>query len=135
MAELDKHQHREDWLKWAIEFMRRGLWLGPEITVHGPHEPPSDYMWGEAEALIDGEKDSLGTCVFRTTRQARKYHPRNVHIMDGDNGPAFPLKKESELTSKAQRWLRVARSVLTEMEPETRAEKLLSRSFKRGGTP
>jgi hypothetical protein len=39
MADLDKHLNREDWLRWAIEFMRRGLWLDQEITVHGPHDP------------------------------------------------------------------------------------------------
>jgi hypothetical protein len=115
MAELDRRLNRESWLKWAIEFMRHGLWLGPEITVHGPHEPPDNLMWGEAEASIDGVKDSQGTCVFRTARGVRKYHPSHVRIMDGDrHGDIFPLKKESELTPKAQRWLRVARQHVEE---------------------
>ena len=55
MATLDKHTDRRDWLKWAIEFMRRGLWLDDEITVHGTHAPPANYIWGEATARIDGE--------------------------------------------------------------------------------
>jgi hypothetical protein len=46
MADLEKHQDREDWLQWAIEFMRRGIWPEDIITVHGPHSP-ADYMWGE----------------------------------------------------------------------------------------
>jgi hypothetical protein len=49
MADLNKRDDREDWLKWAIEFMKRGLWAGDYITVHGPHSP-ADYMWDEADA-------------------------------------------------------------------------------------
>jgi len=113
MAELGKHENRESWILWAIEFMRRGLWLGPEITVHGPHEPPDNFMWGEAEASIDGEVDSLGLCVFRTSQQARKYHPSHVEIRDSDSPEIiFPLKKESELTPNARRWLKVARRLV-----------------------
>lgn len=135
MADLDKARDRESWLTWAIEFMRRGLWLGPEITVHGPHEPPRNYMWGEAEASIDGAKDSLGPVVFRTTCQAHKYHPAHVRIWTADDRDEhFPVLNASELTPRAKRWLRVARSVLAEMQSETKAEKLLSRSLKRGGT-
>jgi|HubBroStandDraft_1064217.scaffolds.fasta_scaffold05938_2 hypothetical protein len=37
MADLNKRNDREDWLKWAIEFMKRGLWAGDCITVDGPH--------------------------------------------------------------------------------------------------
>lgn len=119
MAELRKREDREDWIRWAIELMRRGLWLGPEITVHGPHEPPSDYMWGEAEASIDGEKDSLGLCVFSTTRQARKYHPSHVKITDSACPEViFPLKKESELKANARRWLKVARRLVERIEEE-----------------
>ena len=33
MADLDKRENREDWLKWAIEFMRRGIWPEDVITV------------------------------------------------------------------------------------------------------
>jgi len=55
MTFLDRHRDREEWLKWAIEFARRGLWASPVIQVHGPHGPHADMMWSEAEACVDGE--------------------------------------------------------------------------------
>ena len=52
MAELEKHGNRKDWLRWAIEFLRRGIWIGEVITVHGPH-PSAPYMWGEVDGWVD----------------------------------------------------------------------------------
>lgn len=55
MAELynspdeDDYEMKESWLAWSIELMRRGLRPVDEITVHGPHPPSFNYMWGEAE--------------------------------------------------------------------------------------
>jgi hypothetical protein len=46
MADLYKRGEQEDWLKWAIEFIKRGIWPEEYITVHGPH-PEADFMWGE----------------------------------------------------------------------------------------
>ena len=53
MAELERHQDRESWVSWAIEFVRRGLWPADVITVHGPHASSADHFWGEAEAWDD----------------------------------------------------------------------------------
>jgi hypothetical protein len=48
-------------------------------------------------------------------------HYRSARIMDGKyDGATFPLKKESELTPKARKWLRVARAVLAEMHSKTK---------------
>ena len=52
MADLNKRDDREAWLKWAIEFRKRGLWASDYITVHGPHSP-ADHMWGEADATCE----------------------------------------------------------------------------------
>jgi len=49
MAELWKQVDREDWLTWAIEFMRRGLRADDCITLHGPHDQ-CGLMWGRAGA-------------------------------------------------------------------------------------
>ncbi len=68
MAELDKHLDRESWLTWAIEFMRRGLWLDQEITVHGPHDS-TRVMWGSAAARIDGQECG---CRFRAYANRNK---------------------------------------------------------------
>jgi hypothetical protein len=117
MATLDKRTDRRSWLKWGIEFMRHGLWLDEEITVHGPHEPPADHMWGEATARIDGERDLRGVlCGFKTTRQVRsKYDVRHVRIFDAeDKEEAFPVLKISQLSPKARKWLKTARRTLRE---------------------
>src|SRR2546426_2460378 len=42
VAELERHQDRESWVSWAIEFVRRGLWPADVITVHGPHASSAD---------------------------------------------------------------------------------------------
>ena len=59
MAELERHQDRESWVSWAIEFVRRGLWPADVITVHGPHASPADRFWGEAEAWDESGTWSL----------------------------------------------------------------------------
>ena len=114
MADLEKRHDRESWLTWAIEFMRRGLWLGQEITVHGPHDS-TNAMWGDACARIDGE-DGGPNCVFRAFANNSKYRPVRVCIWNAeDKDQLFPVLKASELTPKARKWLRVARRTLTEM--------------------
>jgi hypothetical protein len=109
MAELHKRDDREDWLKWAIEFMKRGLWADDYITVHGPHSS-ADYMWGEADASWDGTGRSV-QCIFETARGIRSIHDlRGVRIVDAeDRSIHYPIQNVSDLTPKAQRWLRNAR--------------------------
>jgi len=97
--------------------MRHGLWLDEEITVHGPHEPPRNHMWGEAAARIDGQ-GKLGAvfCSFRTTRQVRgNYDVRHVRIVNAeDKDESFPVLKISQLTPKARKWFKIARRTLRE---------------------
>jgi hypothetical protein len=92
--------------------MRRGLWVGECVTVHGPHEPPSNHMWGEATATIDGNERWIVDCAFVTTKQVRnKYDVRFLRIINRDDPErlVFRILKRSELTPKARRWLRAAR--------------------------
>jgi len=127
MADLDKRDDREDWLKWAIEFMRRGLWAGDTIVVHGPHSPV-DYMWGEAEARVDGGRSRIdggpywSQFEFRTASGIRGIHDvRGVRVKDAADGTPFPVLKLSELTPKAQRWLRMARRTKAKLQEERTA--------------
>ncbi len=110
MAELHKQHDRADWLTWAIEFMRRGLWLDEEITVHGPHDS-TNRMWGDATARIDG-KEWGPDCSFQAVAN-------RIYIWNADDkDERFPVLKASELTPKAQRWLRIARRMLRKLRSE-----------------
>ncbi len=122
MADLNKRDEREDWLKWAIEFMKRGLWAGDYITVHGPHGP-ADYMWGDADATWDGLGYSL-RCEFQTARGIHSIHDvRGVRIVNGDERSVrFPLQRTSDLTPKAQTWLQKARHVLAQLRESREQE-------------
>src|SRR5260370_30610860 len=97
MAELDKRTDHESWLTWAIEFMRRGLWLDQEITVHGPHDS-TNVMWGKASACIDGQGCD---CCFHAYANHSKYRPFRIRIWDEDDkDERFPVLKKSELMPK-----------------------------------
>lgn len=125
MAYLDRRHDRADWLTWAVEFMRRGLWLDEQITVHGPHDV-SGAMWGEATARVDGER-WWPDCAFRAFAKRSKYRPTRIHIWNQDDKEQrFPLLKASELTPKAQRWLRVARRTLKKLRAELRQANTLA---------
>ncbi len=117
MATLLKHVNRKEWRAWAIEFMRRGLWLGDEIDVHGPHDS-SGKMWGDAYARIDGAQQSEPEpeCSFRAVADPNKYLPARVQIRNkDDNQQVFQLLKTSDLTRQARRWLPVARRTLKKL--------------------
>jgi hypothetical protein len=120
MAELDKHGEREDWLRWAIEFMRRGLWLDSTIIVHGPHSPYS-FVWSEADAQLDGENHFVGV-KFRTSSNIRnKYDVRVVRIWENDRDrQTFAIMKKSALTPKARHWLETATKTLARLRAERR---------------
>jgi hypothetical protein len=111
MADLDKQTDRLDWRRWAIELLRRGIWAGDTITVHGPHSP-YDYMWGETEGETD-EISGSGFCrtfSFRTASGIRGiYDVRGVTVRD-DEGERYPVLPASELTVKARRWLLSAKA-------------------------
>ncbi len=114
MAELDKRTDHESWLTWAIEFMRRGLWLDQEIAVHGPHDS-TNRMWGSASARIDGQEWGP-ECSFRAFAKRSKYRPVRIWIWNADDKhERFPVLKVSDLTPKAQKWLRAARRTLRQV--------------------
>jgi hypothetical protein len=123
MAFLDKHGNREDWLKWAIEFMRRGLWVGEAVEVHGPHGPNADLMWGEAEASEEGGDESTFEVSFTTVRGITGIHDvRGVRIQVKEPFAGiperFPLRPEATLSRNARRWLKVARRVQAKLRDE-----------------
>ena len=127
MADLHKHEFREAWLKWAIEFMRRGLWADEYIEVHGPHGPEADYMWGDAEAWEDGGNQG-GEVIFQTARGIRGIHAvRGVRMeyKDAVGGERLrlPLVPMSGLSRKARHWLRVAKVVHDRLRQKEMAEK------------
>lgn len=115
MAELEKHREREEWLRWAIEFMRRGLWLDNTIIVHGPHSPHS-FVWGEADAQLDSERD-FPHVKFRTSSNIRnKFDVCGMRVWEDDQArQAFVVMKKSELTPKARRWLETATRTLARL--------------------
>jgi len=140
MANLHKWQDREDWLRWAIEFMRRGLWLADEITVHGPHDG-SSRMWGDAEGWIDGD-DHCAEYKFQAIAsrnkygRPNKYRPKQIRVWDADDKQTkFTVLKISELSPKAQRWFRVARRTLRGLQrkaKETQAARLSLHRLRHG---
>jgi len=69
VAELERHQDRESWVSWAIEFVRRGLWPADVITVHRPLASSADRFWGEAEAW-----DESGTWFYTVAFQTPARH-------------------------------------------------------------
>lgn len=52
MADLERNDPttRDAWEAFAHELNRRGLRPKGDITVHGPHAPPANQIWGQAEA-------------------------------------------------------------------------------------
>jgi len=83
VAELERHQDRDSWVSWAIEFVRRGLWPADVITVHGPHASPADRCWGEAEAW-----DESGTWSYTVAFQTPARHGwdrRGVRLWDAEH--------------------------------------------------
>ena len=101
MAELERHQDRESWVSWAIEFVRRGLWPADVITVHGPHASSADRFWGEAEAW-----DESGTWSYTVAFETPARHGwdrRGVRLWDAEHpGTHFPVVRGSAM-SHAQR--------------------------------
>jgi hypothetical protein len=120
MADLDKHSDREDWIRWAVEFMRRGIWPEETITVHGPHSPPANLMWGQ-----------MGDYEFATPHNTPMHDPRGVRVWlvvgSSWDKEACPLLPQSELDTKQRRWLRAARRTLARLESQRQAEQQAQR--------
>jgi hypothetical protein len=117
---------RESWLRLAIEFMRRGLWLSEAVTVHGPHEA-SNRMWGDFEGWVDGPgprfaDDNAVACDFNATADGSKYRPfRIVAWNQDDKSVNYPVLPASQLSPKARRWMKAARRTLAALAAERRA--------------
>lgn len=110
MATIYKNdpEDSESWVRWAIAFMQRGLFLDDEVNVHGPHDA-SGTMWGDAWAKLDSTGEQAPFVFFAKAR--RKYDPGDIRIFMCevgdvvDESEAFPLVEPSQLTPKAQRSL------------------------------
>ncbi len=114
MADLEKRDNHKDWLRWAIELMRRGIWADNTITVHGPHHPDAPFMWGEAWGTVDGHNYNA-LFKFQTASGIRGiYDIRGVTIQD-EEGNQFRIRSIRELSPKAQHWLKVARAELKKL--------------------
>ena len=110
MATLYKNEPEdsESWVRWAIAFMQRGLWLDDEVNVHGPHDA-SGHMWGDTWAKLDSTGEQAPFVFFAKGR--RKYDPGDIRIYKGEVGEAADESEEftpvetSRLTPKARRHL------------------------------
>jgi hypothetical protein len=123
MADLEKHDEldRESWIRWSVEFMRRGLWPDDIITVHGPHSKTG--FWNnrgeEVSCEIDGTNDVVDV-LFRSRKphHTGKYDVRNVKFYDSNDGTVFPILKASELTPAARKWIKAAKRQLRHYHEE-----------------
>jgi hypothetical protein len=117
---------RESWLRLAIQFMKRGLWLSDGITIHGPHDD-TNCMWGDAQAFVDDGGSPLFdgrnfvNCVFRATANGSKYRPFRILIWDEDDR-AVRYTTRTDLSSNARRWMRYAKHALKTMGNERVAD-------------
>lgn len=126
MAYLNKDDHREAWIAWGIEFVRRGLWPSPEIEVHGPHYP-ADYMWGQSDVEThDGDYVRIS---FRTASGIKGiWDVKGVTIQNLEESiETFPLMKPS---AKAKRWLRVADRVRKQWKDEAYQERMRAKAMR-----
>ena len=128
MAVLDKRRDREAWLKWAIEFARRGIWPSDGITVHGPHGPHAPYMWGDNEGFLDEPDFPLLDVYYRTASGIRGIHDvRGVVIRDQETKNAYPVLPLKNLSPKLRRWLKVAQPLSARLTREAIKEARLYR--------
>ncbi len=131
MADLEKRDDRKDWLRWAIELLRRGVWAGDIITVHGPH-PGASCMWGETEGQLDVGAGWYGTpfatVEFRTVSGIRGiYDVRGVTVRNRDTREKLALLRASELSPKARRWMAVAQPLCKKLTDSAVADAMEAR--------
>ena len=129
MAELyeDDDDTREAWLAWALEFARRGLRVGEEITVHGPHAPPADRMWGEAECQLlnpDGSFALECEVEFDTPPCNSIWDIRGVRVRTkGELGEQWPVLPAEQLPDNLREWIKEAKEELAELRATAEAER------------
>jgi len=80
-------------------------------------------MWGEADAAWDGLGYSL-RCEFQTARGVHSIHDvRGVRIVNGDErSVCSPLQRVTDLTPKAQKWLRKVQHTLAQLRENRERE-------------
>jgi len=106
--EKNDPDHREDWLRFAKEFARRGLWPIDEIEVHGPHHP-RDYMWGVVEC-IDYRSSVRATPIVRSiqyrTRQGSGRALQGLTVWEGEGADRVTFGLLSEIPETIRERLR-----------------------------
>jgi len=119
MAELDKNEDRESWVRIAIQFARRGILVRDStIPIHGPHDSTNN-MWGEFEGTI-GASHWWSEFEFSAKSNGSMYRPFKFRVRDKDSKELFPIVKVSALDSKTTRWMRAAKSTLAKLETKRR---------------
>ena len=115
MAYIDKDD--EHWLTWKIELLRRGLWPTEGIEIHGPHEAPSDIMWGRTNCKsMDGNYHDVQFQSRRPCRAIWDIHGVTVWEEEGRyRGVTFPLLKAKELTPRWRKLLSIAQKKRAEL--------------------
>lgn len=93
----DDELTRESWLAWAYELMRRGLRPVGEIEIHGPHQPPGDFIWGTAECdFISGGGLEVSIRTLRPSRSI--WHIAGVRVQAAeDPEDRYPVLAPSAL--------------------------------------
>lgn len=93
----DDPEHRAGWLRYAIEFYRRGL-RPTDIDVHGPH-PGANYIWGNADARDDIR---YAREIQFAAQDGSGGRPIGIRMweMDGRTRRSFPIVPLSEETKE-----------------------------------
>lgn len=106
--------HRETYLIWSLEFLKRGLVVDGGITVHGPHDA-SGAVWGSAEIgwvdpVVRSSFDSLEDNIvhFSAGPSRHKYDVRGMRIFGpdrfvGDGQVLFPKRRVPNLSLRVQK--------------------------------
>src|SRR6266545_5377972 len=100
MADLDRDDanYRKDWLEWAVQLARHGLWPGRCIRISGPHR--GDRYWGHADCERTDGRQVEAHFDAQLGRQDPGWQWRRpvrlrVNTRDGDE--RFPVVKELPL--------------------------------------
>jgi hypothetical protein len=110
---------REDWVRIAIQFARRGILVYERITVHGPHDSTCN-MWGGIECGEEHGTGRYGEFKFSAKSNGSKYRPFKFRIWEKDSKELYPVLKASELDPKTARWMKAARRTLGKLEAARR---------------
>ena len=121
LFENDDGSTREGWLRYAVEFARRGLYPPDEITTHGPHAEPADRIWGAAEAR--DHRRTPWIVSFETAPGIVGRDDLDTLTMwsdDDDERRAFPVLARAELKPEVRTLLRRTRRELARLRQRPR---------------